>query len=118
MKIVGKYIKEFNTLTNQKLPCDNIYQSNGLIKHIEKHHPEETGYVKYISTIIKEPEYIGKNPKEDSSIELVKKIDKNVMVCIKLDMKDNYLYVASVYSISDKRFNNRINSGRLKKFDK
>lgn len=39
----------------------------------------------------------------------------NVMVCIKLDAKENYLYVASIFEITASKLNNRINSGRLKK---
>ena len=71
--------------------------------------------IRYVPDVIREPEYIGKHPKEGSSVELIKKINKNVMVCIKLDNKNGYLYVASVFSISEAKLNNRLNSGRVKR---
>ena len=112
---VGEYIQKFNELTEQDIPCGTIYQSSGLETHVKRHHPNEAELVKYVSDVIKEPDYVGKHPKEFSSIELVKKIDKNVMVCIKLDNKNGYLYVASVFSITEGKLNNRLNSGRLKR---
>lgn len=36
------------------------------------------------------------------------------MVCIKLDQKNDYLYVASVYEITESKLQNRLRSGRLK----
>lgn len=113
---VGDYIDEFNMLTGQKLPCGEIMQSPGLAMHVKKHHPAETGNVALIPSIITEPDYVGHNPKEPDSVELVKVFDANVMVCVKLDAKNGYHYVASIYEISSSKLTNRINSGRLKKF--
>lgn len=115
MKIVGDYIPEFNAATGQNLPCDHIYQSPGLQVHIQNHHPDEKWLLNEIPKIIAAPDYIGKNPKETNSIELVKQVGTNAMVCIKLDSKNGYLYVASVFSISAAKLSNRIQSGRLKK---
>lgn len=113
---VGKYAEAFNEATAQSLPCETIYQSVGLYKHILKRHPDEIGNIQYVPSIIKQPDYIGRNPKEQNSIELVKHIGDNLQVCIKLDTDDNYLYVASIYVISEGKLKNRINSGRLKVF--
>ncbi len=114
---VGDYIDKFNVSTGQQLPCGPIYQSFGLETHIKKHHPENGDYLlSYIPHVIKSPDYIGKHPKEADSIELVKKTGENVMVCIKLDSKNGYLYVASVFEIKESKLNNRLNSGRLKKY--
>lgn len=112
--IVGKYIERFNVLSGQNLPCDNIYQSEGLIVHLKNHHPNETDLIESVPDIISHPDYVGHNQKENDSIELVKRLSNNVMVCVKLDRKENYLYVASVFSISDKKLMSRIESGRLK----
>ena len=112
---VGEYIQAFNDLTAQNIPCGKIYQSSGLKTHVERHHPDEVDLIRYVPDVIREPEYIGKHPKEGSSVELIKKINKNVMVCIKLDNKNGYLYVASVFSISEAKLNNRLNSGRVKR---
>lgn len=116
MFCVGYYTEKFNTLTGQALPCCEIMQSDGLAVHVQKHHPNEYGNIELIPSIIAEPDYIGQNPKEPDSIELVKGVDANVMVCVKLDKKHGYHYVASVYEISNGKLQNRIQSGRLKKF--
>ena len=112
---VGEYIQAFNELTDQDIPCGKIYQSSGLETHVRRHHPGETDLVQHVPDVIKEPDYVGKHPKEGQSIELVKRIDKNVMVCIKLDSKNGYLFVASVFSITEGKLNNRLKSGRLKR---
>ena len=43
---------------------DFIYQSLGLEKHIAKRHPECLPYLRFISSIISSPDYIGVNPNE------------------------------------------------------
>lgn len=113
---VGEYVHAFNTKTSQSLPCGIVYQSAGLYKHILKRHPNMANYIGQIPNIIRYPDYIGSNPKEKNSIELVKILGDNIQVCIKLDTDDNYLYVASAYTISEGKLKNRIHSGRLKAF--
>lgn len=115
--IVGEYKESFNLATEQSLPCGPIYQSVGLITHIKKRHPNEVDNLKYISDIIAKPDYIGKHPNESDSIELVKVLENNVMACIKLDSNEGYLFVASIFEISDSKLKNRLNSGRLKNID-
>lgn len=114
--VVGEYIEEFNIATGQALPCGAVYQSAGLSAHIQKRHPDEIGLIRHVPEVIQKPDFIGTNPREPYSVELVKLLEKNVMVCIKLDMKHSYLYVASVYSINEAKLNNRVQSGRLKPF--
>ncbi len=113
---VGDYIARFNQLTGQNLPCGSIYQSLGLVKHEAKHHPNMPSHIEDIPMVLAEPDYIGKHPKELNSIELLKVLNSNIMVCVKLDSKNNYLFVASVYEISQAKLLNRLNSGRLKKY--
>lgn len=115
MTPVGRYISKFNTLTGQTLPPGVIYQSDGLLTHVQKRHPDQIGNLAHVSNVISAPDYIGKNPKEPNSIELVKILGGNVMVCVKLDISRGYYYVASVFEISTAKLNNRLNSGRLKK---
>ena len=113
---VGRYIERFNEITGQEIPCGPIYQSNGLVIHVRNHHPDGVSLVEYVGDVIKCPDYVGKHPKEKDSVELVKCIEANVMVCIKLDVKNEYLFVASVFEISDGKLRNRLNSGRLKPY--
>ena len=114
--IVGTYTEQFNNLTNSSLPIGSIYMSPGVMTHVQKRHPNCVSYLPQISSIITTPDYIGRNPKEPNSIELVKVLDKNIQVAIKLDLKDNYLYVASLYDVPQGKINRRLQSGRLKKF--
>lgn len=113
---VGEYIEEFNRLTGQSLPCLPIVQSSGLVSHVAKHHPGEAGNVALIPDVISRPDYVGHNPKEPNSIELVKVLSGSILVGIKLDAARGYCYVASVYEISSGKLQSRIRSGRLKKF--
>lgn len=112
--IVGQYTETFNDLTEQHLPCGPVYQSEGLRIHVQKRHPECLSCLDLVPQIIAAPDYVGRHPRESNSIELVKVIDQNIMVCIKLDIENDYLFVASVYEISNGKLNNRLNSGRLK----
>ena len=112
---VGEYIERYNELTGNTLPCGPIYQSNGLRVHVARHHAGEPDHLADVPQILSDPDYIGVHPKIDNSVEFVKTLGKNVMVCVKLEETDGYLYVASVFEISQGKLNNRINSGRLRK---
>lgn len=116
MEIVGKYKEEYNKQLNINLPIDDIYQSDGLIKHIQKQHKGFESYMSDIPDIIENPDYIGVNPKEPDSVELIKVLKDNILVAVKLDKKNNYLYVASLYDISNAKLQNRLNSGRIKAY--
>lgn len=98
---------------------DCIYKSDGLIKHIEKRHPECVKYLSRLTEIISSPDYIGINPNEKGkSFELVKVFDNNVQIGIKLDFSKDYLYVATLHTITDSKLQHGLSNGRLKKFDK
>lgn len=116
MKSIGQYTARFNQLTNQTLPIGDIYQSAGLATHVKKRHPSDVGNLAHVSSVISNPDYVGRNPNEPNSIELVKVLADNVMVCVKLDAGNNYLYVASVYSITNAKLQKHIQSGRLKAY--
>lgn len=116
---IASYNEKFNEYLLVQFKQDLIYQSFGLEKHIEKRHPECLPYLRFISSIISDPDYIGVNPNESGdSFELVKIFSENVQIGIKLDVKENYLYVATLHTITDGKLRHGINNGRLKKFDK
>lgn len=117
--VIGKYNEDFNAYLSYNIKPSNIYQSNGLKKHISKRHPECLKYIGLIPHIIADPDYIGINPNEKhTSFELVKCISENIQIGIKLDIKDNYLYVAMLHTITDAKLKHSVQNGRLKKFDK
>ena len=98
---VGQVLEEFNLYLPQKIPPGIIYQSSGLKKHIQKRHPECLEYMDLIPFIIASPDYIGVNPNETSvSFELVKVLSENIQIGVKLDAKENYLYVATLHTIT------------------
>ncbi len=113
LKRISKYKPIYNTLLRQNLPCTDIYMSDGLYKHILKRHPSCISYLNNVSDIVDQPDYIGINPKESNSIEFVKCYSENILVAVKLDVRNNYLYIASVYTITDSKLQRRINSKRL-----
>ncbi len=117
MDIVGTYKEDFNSILGIQLPIGDIYKSDGFIKHIQKRHAEYVKYIECIPSIINKPDYVGKNAKEPNSIELIKVYPQdNIQIAIKLDISENSLYVASLYPISQSKLNNRLNSGRIKKY--
>lgn len=113
---VGEFVQKYNDNLNTNLPCLDIMQSQGLSKHISKRHPNQVQYLNNIQDILTNPDYIGINPKEPNSIELVKAYTDNILIAIKLDKSNDYYYIASLYDVSQAKINNRINSNRLKTF--
>lgn len=118
MSVVGEYVETFNDLTSSTLPCGPIFMSEGFGVHIQKRHPGYMKYIDQVPEIITSPDYIGRNPKEPDSIELVKVFDENILLAIKLDKKRDYLYVASLYDVNSSKIERRLSGGRLKKYTK
>ena len=112
---VGVYIGEYDDILGRVLPRLNIVQSEGLEIHIRKNHPSCLGYLDKVSEIISSPDYVGVNPKECTSFELVKRYGDNILMGIKLDAKNGYYYVATLHDIKQSKVDNRLHSGRLKK---
>jgi len=106
---VGIFKKEFNQILGINLPISIIYQSNGLSTHIIKRkHFKCLKYISLISEIIESPDYIGINPNEEYSIELIKKYKDNVLIGIKLDKNENYFYVSTMYDIQESKITRRL----------
>lgn len=113
---ITSYDKKLNSYLPFTLEHDYVYQSYGLKKHIQKRHPECIEYLAYLPFILNHPDYIGINPNESgTSFELIKVFDKNIQIGIKLDVRDDYLYVATLHSITDSKLKHGLNNGRLKK---
>jgi len=71
-----------------------------------------------ISDIIKHPDYIGINPNESGdSIELIKVFNKNILIGIKLNVDENYLYVSTMHEVQESKLARRLHSGRIKEFN-
>lgn len=115
--VVGKLHEKITNELNINLPNDDINMYPGFKKHVKKRHPDCMKYISYIPDIINNPDYIGVHPNEPDSVELVKVFDKNILLSINLSTKtdEKYLFISSIYDISQAKLNNRLNSKRLKK---
>lgn len=120
MKRVGKIKSDVKNLLNINTDIDDVLMSDGFIKHLDKrNHSNMYSYLDKIEEIIANPDYVGVNPREkDISLEYVKLFNDNVLVGIKLDVKNNYFYTATMHEISNLKLSQRIKNGRLKRFDK
>lgn len=114
---VGLFTDVFNKLMDTNIPEGIIYQSKGLAKHMVKSgHGEYLKYLDDLEDIIGNPDYIGKNPNEVNSIELIKKYEDNILIGIKVNTKDNYVYVATLHDVQESKISQRLYSGRIKEF--
>lgn len=114
---VGTYNSTFNQILGINMPILDIFRSKGLPSHmLKRHHEKCLKYIDFIPDIIKTPDYIGINPNEPNSIELVKQYKDNVMIGIKLDINNNYLYISTMHDIQESKIRRRLHSGRLKSF--
>lgn len=117
---IGVLSKEVLDILGDQIVNKDIYCSNGLKTHmIKRKHFNCLKYLGLIPDIISNPDYIGSNPGEAGvSIELIKRFDLNVLVGIKLSGDGNYLYVATMHDIQEEKISRRLQSGRLKIFQK
>lgn len=114
---VGEFTQELNDIIDSNLPLQEIYRSKGFPSHlIKRKHFNCLKHIDDIPDIIKNPDYIGINPNEDGdTIELIKVFDKNILVGIKLNKDENYLYVSTMHDVQESKIVRRLHSGRLKK---
>ena len=119
MEIIGTLSDKIINILNLSYITDkNIYIGETNIEHMKTSHPDD--YSKYkdkIPEILKNPDYIGKNSKDDS-IEFVKEFIINheyVKVAVRVSSK-NRLYACSVYVLNRRRVKNFIEKGTLKKY--
>ncbi|MCL1949960.1 MAG: PBECR2 nuclease fold domain-containing protein [Turicibacter sp.] len=104
-------------ITHYGLQCtsQSVWIHSGVIKHINKRHPGVyQQYGKYISDVISNPDFVGQNPTEPNSVELIKVIEESVLIAIKLD-PSGYLYLSTFYPLNNgsHKIKKRLKSGRL-----
>ena len=110
-------VARFNTELNRYLDTDYdafiIFRSKGLLAHlIKRQHFQAAKYYDYLPDIITNPDYIGLN---GSVLEMVKCYKDNIFITIKLDIKKNRYYVATMFDIKEAKLDSYIRSGRLVK---
>lgn len=98
-----------------------IYASQGVIKHIKKKHGKHLGkkissnILECMKGIIENPDYVGvyKLTNSGTHIELIKKVDINILIGIDIDDKKDYIYVSTMYPITEGKIDSRLFSGKL-----
>lgn len=115
---VGEFYQKLNDLTGTNLPLKKIYLSKGLETHlIKQNHSNCLKHIADITDIIENPDYVGINPNQsENSIELIKMFSENILVGIKLDVDNDYLYIATMHDVQESKINRRLHSGRIKRF--
>lgn len=116
---MGEYNPLFNKILGINIQEKEIYRSKGLPAHmIKRKHEKCLKYIDFIPDIITKPDYIGVNPNESSSksIELIKRYKDNVMIGIKVEPENKYLYISTMHNIQESKIQRRLFSGRIKEF--
>lgn len=121
MKKIGKVTVEIKRILKISTDVETIrYNEANFIKHlIKRNHRNMLKYLPMIEDFLKNPDFIGVNPREKGiSLEFVKQSDDNVLIGVKLDIKNGYFYLATMHEISNLKLNQRLSNGRLIKIDK
>ncbi len=113
---VGRYKAEYNDILQTDIPLVKIYYSKGLKAHlINKKHFDCIKYIEKLEEIIKNPDYIGINEYEHGkSFEIVKVFEDTILVGIKFNETQNYLYVSTIYRVHPSKLARRLHSGKIK----
>ena len=98
-----------------------IYASPGVLKHIMKRHGRQfdkktrDGILERMKKILEEPDYIGiyKNEGGQTAIEFIKRIYTTLLLGVEVDGENQYIYVTTMYPITDRKIENKIYSGKL-----
>ena len=98
-----------------------IYASPGVLKHIIKRHGRQLNkktrdsILEWMKKILEEPDYIGiyKNEGGQTAVEFIKRVYTNLLLGVEVDEKHEYIYVTTMYPITDKKIENKIYSGKL-----
>ncbi|MDN4071367.1 hypothetical protein QYF50_26090 [Paenibacillus vini] len=115
IQVVGELnIQAIKELIGVELPVGTVQIYAGALKHIKRRHPgvlEQYGHL--IPGMIAFPDYIGKNPTEPNSVELVKIVEDHLLLAIKLD-PTGYVFVSSFYDLAngEAKLQKRLDSGR------
>ena len=107
---------------NMKTTTKDVVLFEERKNHIKERHPEVVQYIKYIPKIIENPDMIFKELKRTNTIWIIKKIDKNIKITIKLNTSNNIKIKNSIIQmqiIRDKEIRRYMKNGKIKKiFDK
>ena len=98
-----------------------IYASPGVLKHIMKRHGKQldrktkASILDWMKKILDDPDYIGiyKSGEGQTAVEFIKRVYTNLLLGVEVDEEKEYIYVTTMYPITDKKIENRVYSGKL-----
>ncbi|MBW9159495.1 PBECR3 domain-containing polyvalent protein [Clostridium tagluense] len=117
---IGTITETIANIKNFKYPGD-VYAAPGILKHIQKHSEKFSEAILNdllgtMKSILSNPDYVGCDPCEvGTSLELIKQIDDNILIALQFDIRENYIYVASLYPVTESKISNRLYSNRIVK---
>jgi len=117
---VGTITENIANIKNFKYPGE-VYAAPGLIKHIQKHTDKFSEAILNdlfgtMKSILSTPDYVGCDPKQEgTSLELIKKIDDSILIALQFDITEKYIFVASLYPVTEAKIHNRLYSKRIVK---
>lgn len=94
---IAKYDKNIITTTK------DVILMPDRVKHIKERHPEVEKYINDISKIIKNPDMILKELKREDTIWIIKKMDDNIKLTLKLNTDNNRNYKNSIIQMQKMR---------------
>lgn len=113
---ISKYTSDINT------PTKDVVLFKERISHIKERHPEAEKYIKDIPKIIKNPDMILKQVNKKDTIWIIKSLDDNVKVTIKLNTTSDKNIKNSIIQMQlmrEKEISRNINNKKvIKIFDK
>lgn len=80
---INKYTDKFNLTTEE------VILTNNRKKHIIKKHPDVKEHIKNIKQIIEEPDNVYKENNKKDTIWMVKEINENIKITLKLNVVGN-----------------------------
>lgn len=103
-----------------------IYATPGVIKHIKKRHGKHfkskvsESVIEIMRKIIDSPEYIGVylESMQYPAIDFIKNINGNILIGVKIDKVEGYIYVSTMYPITDSKIEIKKSNGELISLEK
>lgn len=109
--ILNQKVADFFGLKDNKM----VYIGEQNILHMKnKHYSDYETYYQYLSEIVNSPDYVGKNPR-DESLELIKEFfceesNSYVKVAVRVS-KNQTLFIRTLYSLNSSKFEYQVSKG-------
>lgn len=107
---ISKYYETIKTVTK------DVVLFPERIEHIKERHPEVEKYINDIPKIIKNPDMVLKEVKKEDTIWIIKKVDDNIKITMKLNTandKNTKNSIIQMQKMREKELNRNIRNGKV-----